>query len=210
MADLRHRPGSAGFRSLNIAMGLVGLAAFGMLYATQPLLPRLSERFGVDATAASLSVSVTTGALAVLVVPATWLGSRIGRRRTIRIGLVAAVGLTLACAVAPTFPVLLGLRAATGAALAAVVGVAMGHVAAEVHPSGLASAMGFYVAGNSLGGVTGRLVASVAVDLTDWRWALAALGALALASTAAFLRLLPATVANIPPPPPAPATAAPV
>jgi YNFM family putative membrane transporter len=172
-------------------MGLVGLAAFGLLYVTQPLLPQLSREFGVDATRASLSLSVTTGALALLVVPATWLGQRIGRRRTIGAGLLTATLLTLLGPLAPTFGVLLGLRALTGAALAAVVGVAMGHVAAEVHPRGLATAMGVYVAGNSLGGVSGRLLASLVVDASSWRWALAALGLLALLATLGFWRLLP-------------------
>ncbi|GAA0232810.1 MFS transporter [Cryptosporangium japonicum] len=197
----RHLPGTPGFRALNLGMALIGLAAFGLLYATQPLLPRLSDRFAVDATAASLSLSVTTGTLALLVVPATWLGQRLGRRRVMRAGLVAAVALTFACAAAPTFPVLLGLRAASGAALAAVVGVAMGHVAAEVHPSGLGSAMGLYVAGNSVGGVTGRLVSSLVVDAAGWRWALAAVGLLGLVATGLGWRLLP--------PPAAPATVTP-
>lgn len=200
MNDPRHRPGSAGFRSLNLAMVSAGLAAFGLLYATQPLLPRLSAQFDVDATTASLSVSVTTGALALLVVPATWLGQRVGRRRTMLIGLVASVVLMIGCAVAPSFAVLLAFRAASGVALAAVVGVAMGHVAAEVHPAGLGSAMGLYVAGNSVGGVTGRLVSSLVVDVTSWRWALAAIGVLGLVATVLFWRLLPPSVA------PAPAT----
>ena len=67
-------------------------------------------------------------------------------------------------AVAPDFATLVVLRALTGLALAAVVGVAMGHVGAEVHPGGLGSAMGLYVAGNSLGGVGGRLVTAGVSD----------------------------------------------
>ena len=70
-----------------------------------------------------------------------------------RVGLVASVLLTGAAAVAPDFASLVVLRTLSGLALAAVVGVAMGHVGAEVHPAGLGSAMGLYVAGNSLGGV---------------------------------------------------------
>lgn len=190
-----HLPGSPGLRRLNAAMGAAGLAAFGMLYATQPLLPELGADFGVDPTRASLTISVTTGALALLVIPATAVGIRVGRARTIRIGLLVATALTLLSALAPSYDVLLALRALTGAALAAVVSVAMGHVAAEVHPSGLATAMGLYIAGNSLGGVGGRLVTSAVVDLSSWRWAVAALGVCALLATAVFWRLLPPSVA---------------
>lgn len=191
-----HRPGTPGFRRLNLAMGLAGLAAFGMLYTTQPLLPELSEAFDVGPTTASLTLSVCTGLLALLVVPATALGQRWGRPRTMGVALLVAAVLTLASALAPTFAVLLVLRALTGAALAAVVGVAMGHVGVEVHPSGLATAMGLYVAGNSLGGVGGRLITSAVVDVSSWRWAMAALGLAALAATVAFWRLLPAGTAT--------------
>ena len=189
--DLRHRPGSPGFRRLNLAMGLVGLAGFGLLYATQPLLPELSDEFGVSAATASLSVSASTGALALLVVPATLLGLRLGRVRLIRGGLIGAVLLTLAAAAAPSFPVLVALRGVSGAALACAIAVAMGHVAAEVHPRGLAAAMGLYVAGNSLGAVGGRLVTSGLGDLVSWRWAVAGLALVALVAAVAAWWLMP-------------------
>ena len=179
-----HLPGTPEYRRLNVAMVLVGLAAFGILYATQPILPQLGDDFGVGATAAALTVSAGTGALALLVIPATSIGVRIGRVRMIRWGLVAAVGFTLLAAAAPTYAVLVALRGLTGAALAGVIAVAMGHVAAEVHPSGLAGAMGLYVAGNTLGGVSGRLVTSGVADLLGWRGAVAVLGLVALVVTA--------------------------
>ncbi len=178
-----HLPGTPEYRRLNVAMVLVGLAAFGILYATQPILPQLGDDFGVGATAAALTVSAGTGALALLVIPATSIGVRIGRVRMIRWGLVAAVAFTLLAAAAPTYAVLVALRGLTGAALAGVIAVAMGHVAAEVHPSGLAGAMGLYVAGNTLGGVSGRLVTSGVADLLGWRGAVAVLGLVALSVT---------------------------
>lgn len=191
-----HRPGSAGYRRLNAAMGLAGLAAFGILYCTQPLLPDLSEQFGVGPTRAALSVSAATGALAVFVLPATAVAVRLGRIRSIGLGLLVATVLTALAAVAPTYDVLVVLRLLAGVALAAVVAVAMGHVASQVHPSGLGAAMGLYVAGNSLGGVGGRVVTSAVVDLTGWRWAVGALAALALLATAGFWRLVPEPVAH--------------
>ena len=56
-------------RRLNLAMLFAGVSAFALLYATQALLPELGAEFGVGATAASLTVSVTTGALALTVLP---------------------------------------------------------------------------------------------------------------------------------------------
>lgn len=186
-----HRPGEPGYRRLNLAMVLAGLAAFGLLYAAQPVLPQIAAEFGVRPTTASLAVSASTGALALTVVPVVALARRFGRVAVIRWGLVAAVLLTLAVAVAPTFGSMVALRAASGVALAAVAGVAMGHVGAEVHPAGLASAMGLYVGGNSLGGVSGRLVTAGVSDLAGWRWGMVALAVAAGLVTVLFWRMLP-------------------
>lgn len=195
-ADRLHRPGTAAYRRLNVAMVLAGLAAFGLLYAPQPVLPQLAAEYDVRPALASLAVSASTGALAVTVVPVVLLARRFGRARVMLCGLVLSVVLTVVAALAPGFALLVVLRVLTGVALAAVVGVAMGHVGAEVHPSGLASAMGLYVAGNSLGGVSGRLVTSGVSDLAGWRWGVLALAATAAVVTLLFWRALPATVAE--------------
>jgi YNFM family putative membrane transporter len=190
-----HRPGTPGYRRFNLAMMLAGLGAFGILYAAQPLLPQISDEFGVSPTRAALTVSASTGALALCVLPAAALAVRWGRVRTMRTGLLLAVLLTLLAAAAPTFGSLVLLRALAGAVLAGVVAVAMGHVGSEMHPSGLGSAMGLYVAGNSLGGVGGRLITAAVADATSWRWGVGLLAAAALVVTIAFWRLLPEPVA---------------
>ena len=177
-------------------MVLAGLAAFGLLYAAQPVLPEIGEELGVGPSAASLTVSAATGALALAVLPGAALAGRWGRVRLMRVGLVASVLLTGAAAVAPDFASLVVLRTLSGLALAAVVGVAMGHVGAEVHPAGLGSAMGLYVAGNSLGGVAGRLLTAGVADVASWRWGFAVLAAAGAVVTAGFWRLLPPSVAD--------------
>ena len=86
-----HLPGTTGFRRLNLAMVLAGLAAFGILYATQPVLPRIGATYDVGPSRASLTVSATTGALALAVLPMAALAVRIGRVRAMRGGLLLAV-----------------------------------------------------------------------------------------------------------------------
>lgn len=183
-------------RRLNLAMVTAGLAAFGILYAAQPVLPQIGAEFGVSPSRASLAVSASTGALALAVVPTAALALRFGRLPTMRVGLLLAVLLTALAALAPSFAALVVLRALSGVVLAAVAAVAMGHVGAEVHPSGLGSAMGLYVAGNSFGGVTGRLVTSLVADETSWRWGVAAVALFGLVATAAFWVLVPEPVGS--------------
>lgn len=189
-----HHPGSPGYRRLNVAMLMAGVAAFGMLYSTQPLLPGIGAAFDVSPAAAALTVSGATGALALAVVLATGVAARLGRARVMKVSMVAAVVVQLVSTTMPTFGGLLALRVLLGLLLAGVVGVAMAHVGAEVHPDGMGRAMGLYVAGNSLGGVGGRLVTAAVADLGSWRVGDAALGVCALAATVAFVVLLPPSV----------------
>lgn len=186
-----HLPGSPGYRRLNGAMLLGGIGAFGMLYSTQVLLPMIGAEFDVPATATALTVSVSTAGVALTVLLAAGVAERVGRVRIMRAGLLVAVVAQLAVGLAPTFAALVAVRAVQGVALACFVGVAMGHVGREIHPVGLGRAMGLYVAGNALGGVSGRLVAAGVADLADWRVAASSFAGVALLGVIGFLVLLP-------------------
>ncbi|HEX2902320.1 MAG TPA: MFS transporter [Jatrophihabitans sp.] len=189
--DTGHRAGTAEFVRLQRAMLGAALAAFALLYCTQPLLPAIGSDLRADPTGASLTVSASTGALAIAILPLSSLAEAFGRIRLMRLGLIAACVLVLASAAAPNLATLLVLRTLVGVALAAVVAVAMGHVGDEVHPSSVGAAMGVYVAGNSLGGVGGRLVAAAAGDAGSWRWGVCAVGVLGVVATALFSYRIP-------------------
>lgn len=51
--------------------------------------------------------------------------------------------------------------------------------------------MGLYISGNSIGGMSGRLISGVFTDFFNWRIALAAIGCFALASALMFWKILP-------------------
>ncbi|WP_425550767.1 MFS transporter [Actinoallomurus liliacearum] len=189
--DLRHRRGSRGLRRVNLALFAAGLTTFMSLYSTQALLPVLSRVFGVSPTASSLLVSLSTGALALAVIPVSSLSERLGRTRIMLISSVAAAALGLLLPLSPSFPVLGVIRAAQGVALAGVPAVAMAYLADEVHPEALGGAMGRYIAGNTVGGLLGRLIPGFVTDLAGWRWALGVTAVGALLLTLAFWALLP-------------------
>lgn len=102
---------------------------------------------------------------------------------------------------APSIGVLLALRAAEGVAIAGLPALAMAHVSEEVRPSAVGTAIGLFVAGNTVGGLSGRVLSSVVADVWGWRMGLAAVGALALLCVVAFRVLLPLpTAAAVPVP----------
>lgn len=179
------RRGDPGFRRVSVGLFFAGFTTFALLYATQPLLPRLVDVFAVSPGAASLSVSVTTGGLALAIIPASALSERWGRRPVMLWSLAAAVVLGLAAAVAPSWWLLLVLRGLEGVALAGLPAVGMAYLADEIDAGHLGGAMGLYVAGNSVGGFGGRIVVSALNDLTgSWR---AALGGIAVVSAGCLL-----------------------
>lgn len=187
----RYRRGSPGLRRLNLALFFAGLTTFMSLYLTQALLPALSQAFRVSPSAASLLVSLSTGTLALAVIPVSALSERFGRTRVMLVSSAAAAPLGLLIPLAPSFPVLGGLRALQGIALAGVPAVAMAYLADEVHPEALGGAMGRYIAGNTVGGLSGRLLPGFVTDLAGWRWALAVTAVVSTLLTVAFWLLLP-------------------
>jgi YNFM family putative membrane transporter len=178
-------------KRITYSVAAAGFASFALLYAPQPVLPQLAAEFGLRPGGASLAVSAATGALAVVVVPIAILSERIGRRRVIVASVLAAALCGLLLPFAPNFEVLVVLRVLQGIAVAGVPAVAMAYLADEMGPAGVGAAVGVMVAGNSAGGMAGRLVAGFGVDWLAWRGALGAVGVFGTVCAVIVVALLP-------------------
>ncbi|WP_127125164.1 MFS transporter [Georgenia sp. SYP-B2076] len=189
--DALLRPGSPAHRRALVALFGTGMATFALLWSAQPLLVLIGEEFALPATSASLLLSVATAALALAVLPLARLSERWGRARVIAGGLTVAVLAGIALAGAGSWPLVLGLRTLQGAALAAVPAAALAWVAEEVAPAAVTQMGGLYIAGTSLGGMGGRLLAGGAAELWGWRGALLAVACLSAVVAVAALALLP-------------------
>ncbi len=178
-------------RRITTALFAAGLTTFASMYSAQALLPSLSAAFGVAPARAALAVSLTTGFLALAIVPVSALSSRLGRTRVMTWSAVISAVIGLLLPLSPSLDVLLAGRALQGVALAGVPAVAMAYLAEEIGGHGLGAAMGVYVAGTSIGGLSGRLIPAFALDLASWRWAAAAIAVAAAGCTVWFARGLP-------------------
>lgn len=172
-------------------MAAAGLGAFAMLYSTQALLPSIGAAFGVGPTAASLTVSVTTGMVGLTVLPMSTLAERAGRTRVMTVALAVASAAVAAGAACTAFWALIATRVLVGLALAGVVAVAMGHIGDEVEPLAAGRAIGLYVSGTTLGGLLGRLIPAGVEGAGGWRWSLVALGVAGAICTATFACVVP-------------------
>jgi MFS transporter, YNFM family, putative membrane transport protein len=183
--------GTPAYWRASLALLFAGYATFSLLYCVQPLLPAFSSAFGVSPAQSSLSLSVTTAALALAVFVAGFVSEGWSRHRLMTLSLTVSALLTLGVSVAPQWHQLLVLRALGGLALGGVPAVAMAYLAEEVHPDGLGLAMGLYVGGTAIGGMAGRVITGVVADLFSWRVAIGTIGVLGILSMLAFRSLLP-------------------
>ena len=175
-----------------VAMLFVGLAIFSGLYSTQALLPTFVEELSFSPTEAALTVSAATGALAVFIVPLSILSERFGRGRLLVISAILATVLAFAVPmVRDNVLALISIRALQGAVLAGAPAVAMAWLSEELDENVLPRAMGLYIAGNTLGGIAGRLVPTGLLDFTGWRGALLGSAIVSGLFTVLFVLLLP-------------------
>ncbi|QIS18761.1 MFS transporter [Nocardia terpenica] len=191
---------SAHERRITVALFAAGLTTFASMYSAQALLPSLSAAFAATPAHAALAVSLTTGLLALAIVPVSVLSGRFGRTRVMIASAVAASVIGLLLPFSPSLEVLLVGRAVQGLALAGVPAVAMAYLAEEIGAAGLGAAMGVYVAGTSIGGLAGRLIPAFTLEVASWRWGDAAVAVAAALCTVWFVRGLPPSRRFVPQP----------
>ncbi|HSY84784.1 MAG TPA: MFS transporter, partial [Gemmatimonadaceae bacterium] len=139
-----------------LAVGVSGMCAFLDLYATQPLLPTLEHQFNVSKAGASLTVSVSTAAVALAAPFVGLAADRLGRKRVIVPAMFVLAIPTMLAATAHTLAALVVWRFLQGLVMPAVFAVMIAYVTEEFAGRGVGTAMAALVTGNVLGGFSGR------------------------------------------------------
>lgn len=183
--------GTPAFMRVTLALFSAGLATFALLYCVQPILPVLSQDFGVSPAASSLSLSVSTVMMAVGLLFTGPISDSVGRKNIMVVSLLLAALFSLVSCFMSSWQAILLTRALIGLSLSGVAAVAMSYLSEEIHPSVAAFSMGLYISGNSIGGMSGRLLTGVLTDLFSWRVALGVISLLALLAALTFWRILP-------------------
>jgi EmrB/QacA subfamily drug resistance transporter len=98
------------------------------------------------------------------------LGDIYGERRVFAIGVAAFGVLSLACALAPTIDVLIGLRALQGAAGALLTPSSLAIIVAAFSPKERGAAIGSWTAWGGIAAIAGPLAGGWIVDQVSWRW----------------------------------------
>lgn len=183
--------GTPQFMRVTLALFSAGLATFALLYCVQPILPVLSQQFGVSPAASSLSLSISTGLMALGLLVTGPLSDAVGRKSVMVTALMLAAICTLISATMTSWHGILIMRALMGLSLSGVAAVGMTYLSEEMSPRIVAFSMGLYISGNSIGGMSGRLLSGVLTDFYSWRVAIAVIGCFSLASALMFWKILP-------------------
>ncbi|MCW2993989.1 MAG: drug resistance transporter, EmrB/QacA subfamily, partial [Conexibacter sp.] len=127
-----------------------------------------------DLTASVAQLEWTVNAynltFAVLLLPASAIGDRLGRRRVFAAGLLAFSLASAACALAPDVGTLIAARAIQGAAAAFVMPLALALVGAAFPPERRGSAMGALQGLTGLAVASGPVIGGAVAQGIDWPW----------------------------------------
>ena len=185
-------PSGKSFRVTILALFLGSFVTFADLYSTQPIIPVFAKQFGVSPAMASLTLSFSTGTLAICLLLMSFLLGNIDRKKMMGMALIFSALLSICVALTTNLHALITIRALQGVALAGFPAIAMAYINEEFHPRSLGFVIGMYVSGSTIGGLSGRLMIGILTDFYSWKVAIGSLGILSLIISIAFWFMLPA------------------
>ena len=187
MIDIR----SAAFWRATLALCLGSFTIFSNVYVTQPLLPTLAEHFHVSPLMAGWSFTVTTLMLGLSLLVYGPLSDAVGRRPLMIFTMGAATLVTVAICFVESFHALLILRALQGFFLGGLPAIAIAYMGDEFTKRALVIAVGYYISGNSLGGIGGRLIGGFMGDIAGWQSAFVFIAIMSVVLLIVFALALP-------------------
>src|SRR6185295_2440026 len=152
-----------------VILALASFASASALRAVDPLLPLLAETFGTTAGGASAVITAFSVAYGVLQVVNGPLSERIGKYRMVFwVTAISAAGY-LACAFAPSLPLLVAARFATGATVGAIVPLSIAWIGDVVPYDRRQPVLARFLIGNMLGLALGTTASGLLGELFGWR-----------------------------------------
>ncbi|MGI8505959.1 MAG: DHA2 family efflux MFS transporter permease subunit, partial [Solirubrobacteraceae bacterium] len=116
------------------------------------------------------TVNAYSLSFAVLLITASALGDRLGRRRVFAGGLGAFIAASAACALAPNIGLLIAARAVQGAAAAVVAPLSLSLLGAAIPPERRGKALGIYSGITGLAVLGGPVIGGAITQGLAWQW----------------------------------------
>ena len=158
------------YNRLVLSVCLCSIVTFSNIYWLQPLLPILQKSFEVSLLEANLSMSAPLLGMGLGLLIFASVSDSIGRRTILLTGMIAGLCVSLILPMIENYSLFLSLRFIQGALLSVCPAVAIPLLGEELRKSWLPAAVGFYIAANTIGGISSRLISGISVDfLGSWQ-----------------------------------------
>jgi predicted MFS family arabinose efflux permease len=146
---------------------VIGLTAFLTLvdlFATQAILPSLTQAYGVTAAAMSFAVNASTFGMAISSLAVALLSHRIDRRWGILLSLAVLSIPTALLASAPNLTVFTLLRVVQGLCMASAFTLTLAYLGEQCSAEDAGTAFAGYITGNVASNLVGRLMSAAVAD----------------------------------------------
>lgn len=185
-----------GISRLRLILIIGALSAFGPLSIDMylPALPSLARALSGPAWQVQLTLTACLLGLATGQLVAGPLSDTLGRRRPLLVGLATYAAASLACAFAPSVPVLIGLRLVQGAAGAAGIVISRAVVRDLYEGHALAQFLALTMVVNGLAPILAPILGAQILHVTTWRGVFVVLGVIGVGLLALAALGLPETL----------------
>ncbi len=183
--------GSRRFGLIRLCIFLSGLSVFAQLYLFQPLLPEVAHFFGTSLGSSSFLVSASTIGMALGLFFFTFKADNFSRKKVMVFALMSSAVLTIVSAYIQSLLVLVFIGVLKGFMVSGVSAVALAYIMEEIEEVHTGAAVGFYLSGNIIGGMSGRILATLVASQWQWQMAVLVIGIESLILGIAFWKLFP-------------------
>jgi predicted MFS family arabinose efflux permease len=171
-------------------VAIAGIITFLNMYSIQAVLPLVSSSFDAPISAAGLTITATTSAVALVAPVVGSVSDMLGRKRLIVAAIWGLILPTLMAGLAGSLATLILWRFVQGLLLPFIFAVTIAYIADETEGATTIRLAGTYSSGTIFAGFFGRFIAGWSAAFFGWRAAFAVLaGCTALAAIAVGLIL---------------------
>lgn len=183
--------GSSRYNRISWTIFLSGVSVFAQLYDFQSILSPVAHYFDKSPAQSSYMVSSGTLGMAVGLFIFAFMADNFDRKHVMVFSLLSSSLITLITPLIPNFDFLIVLNFLKGVFISGVSAVTLAYLSEEISKKSLGLAISFYLAGNTFGGMSGRVFAALFEGWFNWKIAILFIGILGLIAAFIFIKLFP-------------------
>jgi YNFM family putative membrane transporter len=155
------------------------------------MLPMAAEHFKVSVGDTSLLVSSSTIGMALGLLFFAFKADSYSRKGLMTFSLISSALLTIISTWIPSLSLLIAIGIFKGFVVSGVSAVALAYLTEEVSAAVIGAAISMYLSGNTIGGMSGRILATILAGEIGWRNAVLVIGIESLILGVIFWKLFP-------------------